>query len=315
MSAISRPVGIEAIVEQLVDVARRRDVPPMLPGGGLHGRCTPSAGPAGCAQRPPRRAIGSATIDASSSRGRVTSAATPRPPARGSRCSARRRPGERSRAPTRAPRRRRPRRGGAARHRVRRIDRSQRQASTAVSRKNSGSFSAEIDQANRLGRNSSTIASPMRAGMRPKGGPDESIQQRRCRRDRTRSPSRCDAVRRGPDEHLHERQHVQIARRAVFVERVDQIGAVNRNAERDVAQPDRSLDEVFLVAEETAERHLRVVGQTGTSRPTAASRSDDRGDQEREQPAALVAVEAPHAQHRTSEPSRRANQTVNGDSA
>ena len=81
----------------------------------------------------------------------------------------------------------------------------------------------------------------------------------------------------------------------------------------DIAQPDRALDEVFLVAEKTAERHLRMIGDAN-SPPMAATRS-------------TMATTSSVITHRRSAPSRpataagtsriiaSANHTVSGDSA
>ena len=65
---------------------------------------------------------------------------------------------------------------------------------------------------------------------------------------------------------------------------------MNRNAEPHVSQPQRPLDEVFLVAEEAAERHARMIGR-GKQYGDRDDTGRDRRDQHGHHPAPLVAVD------------------------
>ena len=151
-----------------------------------------------------------------------------------------------------------PARSGA-RHRVRERPGESATGSTAVSRKNRGSFSAEIDQANRLGRNRSS-PNPIRAGIRPKAGLDDSIQNH-APGEVERHAKQMRAVGRGPNEHLDERQHVQVAGRAVFVEGVDQVRAVDGNTERDIPSQIDRLMKYSSSPKKLPNGICRVIGQ------------------------------------------------------
>ena len=109
-----------------------------------------------------------------------------------------------------------------------------------------------------------------------------------------RAAEQMQTVRRGADHRLQKRQDVEVHRVAVIVEGVYQIGAMNRDAERDVSQPDRSANEIFLVAEEAAERHLPMIGR----REQAGDGDDAQSDAEEKQtqnPAALVPFQTANA--------------------
>src|SRR5205807_84059 len=72
-----------------------------------------------------------------------------------------------------------------------------------------------------------------------------------------------------------------------LVEGVDQIGAVNRNAERDVPQPDGSADEELLVAEEGLERQHTAPAEREQA-DDGQHAQDDRRPEDRAQPLSLV---------------------------
>jgi hypothetical protein len=123
----------------------------------------------------------------------------------------------------------------------------------------------------------------------------------------------------GTNEHLHERQHVQITGGAVFVEGVNQVRAVDRNTEGHIAEPDRSLDEIFLVAEKAAKRHLRVIGQKEQA-TDGDQAQDDRGDQHRENPTAFITVDPSHGiphedPHGDGKPDRQRRERVHNPNA
>ncbi len=123
-----------------------------------------------------------------------------------------------------------------------------------------------------------------------------------------------ESVGRGPDEQLNEGEQIQMTRRVEGLERGFEIEPLNRNAEREVAQPESAPDEILLVSEEAAEGHGRVIGQ----REQAGDRDDAQRDGHDEQPrheTAFVGLQVPRRQederHDTDrEPDRQRGQRV-----
>ena len=230
MSSISTAIWIEPIVEQPIDVARRRDVPPMLPCGGLHGRIGLQPALRDARARHQRESARPRSMRSGAAAARPARRRS-RPPATLARLSTPPLPGRTvSSAAASATTAARGQQTAQARQAPERPSRVSDEARTPSTGRTAGSFSAEIDQANRLGRNSSS-ASPTSAGSRPNVRPDRSIQNDAAG-EIERHAEQMHAVRRRPDEDLNERQHVQVAGGAVFVEGVDEIRAVDRNAER-----------------------------------------------------------------------------------
>ena len=124
---------------------------------------------------------------------------------------------------------------------------------------NSGSLSTDTDHANRLGQEQQhrQAGECRRATHR---GSYQTIEQNNGK-EKEENPEQMHAVGSRSHQHLHESEQVQVARRPSRIERQHQVRALQRNAERQVAKPEAAFDEILLVAEEAAERHLRVIGQ------------------------------------------------------
>src|SRR5712671_3968280 len=122
------------------------------------------------------------------------------------------------------------------------------------------------------------------------------------------------AVRRRPEDHLKERQHVQMTRPAGFVEGIEEVRRMRGNAERDVPQPDRPAHIKRLVAKENTERRLGVI--RGHKPPChRRDAQEHRNDQQPGHPPPVVRIESRYGvamnhPHRCREPYRRRRQRV-----
>jgi hypothetical protein len=119
------------------------------------------------------------------------------------------------------------------------------------------------------------------------------------------------SVRRRPGDHLDEGQDVHDAGAGVRLERVLDIEAVHRDAERDVAQPQRSLD-VYSRSFKTSERDSIVIGR-GEQDGDRQHAQRDRGDDQDRRPAPLVGLETARAEPHNATIDT-ANHTVSGES-